>query len=69
MGDQLDFLRFPLGGLSKAETRAIAERLGLGVATKPDSQDICFVPDGKYTDVIERLRDLAHHLRQRQEVP
>ncbi len=54
--DQLDFLRFPLGGLSKAETRAIAERLGLGVAAKPDSQDICFVPDGKYTDVIERLR-------------
>ncbi|MEQ9143581.1 MAG: tRNA 2-thiouridine(34) synthase MnmA [Parvibaculaceae bacterium] len=54
--DQLDFLRFPLGGLSKAETRAIAERFGLSVAAKPDSQDICFVPDGRYTDVIERLR-------------
>lgn len=54
--DQLDYLRFPLGALSKAETRAIAERLELGVASKPDSQDICFVPDGKYTDVIERLR-------------
>ena len=54
--DQLDYLRFPLGGLSKAETRAIAERFGLSVAAKPDSQDICFVPDGRYTDVIERLR-------------
>ncbi len=54
--EQLDFLRFPLGGLSKAETRAIAERFGLSVATKPDSQDICFVPNGRYTDVIERLR-------------
>lgn len=54
--DQLDYLRFPLGGLSKAETRAIAQRFGLSVAAKPDSQDICFVPDGRYTDVIERLR-------------
>jgi len=54
--EQLDYLRFPLGGLSKAETRAMAETLGLSVANKPDSQDICFVPDGKYADVIERLR-------------
>lgn len=54
--EQLDFLRFPLGGLSKAETRAMAERFGLPVAMKPDSQDICFVPDGKYAEVIERLR-------------
>ncbi|MGF1456294.1 MAG: tRNA 2-thiouridine(34) synthase MnmA [Alphaproteobacteria bacterium] len=54
--DQLDFLRFPLGGLPKSETRALAARLGLEVATKPDSQDICFVPTGKYTSVIERLR-------------
>lgn len=54
--DQLDYLRFPLGGLSKAETRALAERFGLQVADKPDSQDICFVPNGRYTDVIERLR-------------
>jgi tRNA-uridine 2-sulfurtransferase len=54
--EQLDYLRFPLGGLSKAETRAMAERLGLSVASKPDSQDICFVPDGKYAEVIERLR-------------
>ncbi len=54
--DQLDFLRFPLGGLPKSETRALAARLGLSVADKPDSQDICFVPTGKYTSVIERLR-------------
>ncbi|MGI9414661.1 MAG: tRNA 2-thiouridine(34) synthase MnmA, partial [Hyphomicrobiales bacterium] len=53
---QLDFLRFPLGGLTKAETRALAEDLGLDIAAKPDSQDICFVPDGRYASVIERLR-------------
>lgn len=55
--EQLDFLRFPLGGLaSKAETRALAARHGLAVADKPDSQDICFVPDGDYAGVIEKLR-------------
>ncbi len=54
---QLDFLRFPLGGLaSKAETRALAARYGLAVADKPDSQDICFVPNGNYAAVIEKLR-------------
>jgi len=54
---QLDFLRFPLGRLaSKAETRALAAKHGLGVADKPDSQDICFVPNGDYAAVIERLR-------------
>jgi len=54
---QLDFLRFPLGGLAtKAETRALAARHGLAVADKPDSQDICFVPNGNYAAVIERLR-------------
>ncbi|WP_395685629.1 tRNA 2-thiouridine(34) synthase MnmA [Aestuariivirga sp.] len=53
---QLDYLRFPLGALSKAETRAIAASLGLGVADKPDSQDICFVPGGRYADLIRRLR-------------
>jgi tRNA-specific 2-thiouridylase len=54
---QLGFLRFPLGGLaSKAETRALAARYGLPVADKPDSQDICFVPDGSYAAVIEALR-------------
>jgi len=53
---QLSFLRFPLGGLPKDETRAIAQRLGLAVATKPDSQDICFVPGGNYAEVVERLR-------------
>lgn len=58
--DQLDYLRFPLGGLPKSETRAIAERLGLVVADKPDSQDICFVPSGKYTNVIDRIRPHAH---------
>ncbi|MEM7546143.1 MAG: tRNA 2-thiouridine(34) synthase MnmA [Pseudomonadota bacterium] len=55
--DQLDFIRFPLGHLpSKAETRALAAKFGLAVADKPDSQDICFVPNGKYADVIEKLR-------------
>ena len=55
--EQLDFLRFPLGGLaSKAETRALASRFGLSVADKPDSQDICFVPNGDYASVIEKLR-------------
>lgn len=54
--DQLAFLRFPLGGLPKAETRAHAHRLGLTVADKPDSQDICFVPDGNYTKIVEKLR-------------
>jgi tRNA-uridine 2-sulfurtransferase len=53
---QLDFLRFPLGGMSKEETRAHAHRLGLEVADKPDSQDICFVPNGRYGDVVRRLR-------------
>jgi len=53
---QLDFLRFPLGGLEKAEVRRVAAGLGLGVADKPDSQDICFVPEGRYTTVIDRLR-------------
>ena len=53
---QIDFLRFPLGFLTKTETRAIAAELGLAVAAKPDSQDICFVPDGRYADVILKLR-------------
>ncbi|MEM1079478.1 MAG: tRNA 2-thiouridine(34) synthase MnmA [Pseudomonadota bacterium] len=55
--EQLDYLRFPLGHLtSKAETRALAARYGLSVADKPDSQDICFVPNGNYAAVIEKLR-------------
>ena len=54
--DQLDFLRFPLGGLPKSETRDLAARFDLEVADKPDSQDICFVPNGKYADVITKLR-------------
>src|SRR5215471_2829190 len=53
---QLDFLRFPLGGLPKAETRALAQRFALPVAAKPDSQDICFVPSGKYAAIVEKLR-------------
>ncbi len=56
---QLAFLRFPLGGLDKAETRALAERLDLPVAAKPDSQDICFVPDGGYARIVETLRPEA----------
>ncbi|KAA5804115.1 tRNA 2-thiouridine(34) synthase MnmA [Alkalicaulis satelles] len=54
--EQLDFLRFPLGHLTKDQTRALAEAFGLIVAAKPDSQDICFVPDGDYARVVERLR-------------
>src|SRR5689334_11940354 len=54
--DQLDFLRFPLGDLPKDEVRKIAATLDLEVATKPDSQDICFVPDGDYAGLIKRLR-------------
>jgi tRNA-specific 2-thiouridylase len=53
---QLDFLRFPLGGLPKPAVRQAAAELGLSVADKPDSQDICFVPEGKYTTLIDRLR-------------
>ena len=53
---QLEFLRFPLGDLPKEEVRRIAGELGLAVADKPDSQDICFVPEGKYASVVERLR-------------
>ena len=54
--EQLDFLRFPLGTLPKAEVRALAGRFGLEVADKADSQDICFVPTGRYSDVVARLR-------------
>ncbi len=55
--EQLAYLRFPLGHLgSKAETRALAAKYGLAVADKPDSQDICFVPNGDYAAVIEKLR-------------
>ncbi|MEM7619163.1 MAG: tRNA 2-thiouridine(34) synthase MnmA [Pseudomonadota bacterium] len=54
--EQLSFLRFPLGGLKKSETRSLAEKYNLKIAHKPDSQDICFVPSGRYTQVIERLR-------------
>jgi tRNA-specific 2-thiouridylase len=57
--EQLDMLRFPLGDLTKGETRELARRFGLSVAEKEDSQDICFVPQGKYTDVIERLMPSA----------
>jgi tRNA-uridine 2-sulfurtransferase len=54
--EQLGMLRFPLGELPKDETRALARELGLAVADKADSQDICFVPQGKYSDIIERLK-------------
>ena len=57
--EQLGFLRFPLGAMEKSETRRLAVELGLSVASKPDSQDICFVPTGKYTDVIEKIRPNA----------
>ncbi len=54
--EQLDFLRFPLGGMRKDDVRRAAAALGLQVAAKPDSQDICFVPAGKYSDIVEKLR-------------
>src|SRR4030095_13921766 len=54
--DQLDYLRFPLGDLPKSETRKLAADAGLVVAEKPDSQDICFVPDGDYAGLVKRLR-------------
>lgn len=57
--EQIDYLRFPLGHLSKAETRALAEEMGLVVAKKADSQDICFVPQGKYSDIVNKLRPNA----------
>ena len=54
--EQLDYLRFPLGGLPKQDVRALAEDAGLVVANKPDSQDICFVPDGDYARVVRKVR-------------
>jgi tRNA-specific 2-thiouridylase len=54
--DQLDFLRFPLGDMPKDEVRRIAAEVGLEVAAKPDSQDICFVPDGDYAGLVKRIR-------------
>ncbi len=54
--DQLDFLRFPLGAVPKSEVRRMAQELGLAVAEKPDSQDICFVPNGGYAEVVKKLR-------------
>jgi len=56
---QLDYLRFPLGGLPKPRVRELAAELGLGVAAKPDSQDICFVPDGDYASLVKKLRPEA----------
>ncbi len=57
--DQLDFLRFPLGALPKARVRELATEMGLAVAGKPDSQDICFVPDGDYAGLVKKLRPEA----------
>lgn len=57
--EQVDYLRFPLGHLPKSETRGIARELGLVVAEKSDSQDICFVPQGKYADIINKLNPTA----------
>jgi tRNA-specific 2-thiouridylase len=57
--EQLGYLRFPLGDMTKAQTRELARRFGLGVADKHDSQDICFVPTGRYSDIISRLRPNA----------
>jgi tRNA-specific 2-thiouridylase len=53
---QLDYLRFPIGEMDKREVRAIAAELGLLVADKPDSQDICFVPDGKYANIVQKMK-------------
>ncbi|MES2441726.1 MAG: tRNA 2-thiouridine(34) synthase MnmA [Pseudomonadota bacterium] len=56
---QLDYLRFPLGGMPKAAVRELAAEMGLGVSGKPDSQDICFVPDGDYASLVKKLRPEA----------
>jgi len=53
---QLDYLRFPLGDMEKSQVRALAAELGLVNAAKPDSQDICFVPEGRYTEIVKKLR-------------
>ncbi|WP_210257065.1 tRNA 2-thiouridine(34) synthase MnmA [Devosia sp. MC1541] len=57
--DQLDFLRFPLGGMGKPQVRELARELGLEIAEKHDSQDICFVPQGKYSDIIRKMHPEA----------
>src|SRR5213080_458308 len=57
--EQLDYLRFPLGDLTKPQVRELARRFGLNVADKQDSQDICFVPTGRYTDIVGRLKPNA----------
>ncbi|MFB2553904.1 tRNA 2-thiouridine(34) synthase MnmA [Ensifer soli] len=57
--EQIDYLRFPLGHLTKAETRRLAAEMGLAIAAKADSQDICFVPQGKYSDIVSRLKPEA----------
>ena len=49
-------MRFPLGSLTKEETRSVAENMNLNVSEKPDSQDICFVPEGNYADIVRKLR-------------
>ena len=59
--EQLDFLRYPLGGLPKSEVRALAEAAGLRNAAKPDSQDICFVPDGDYAKIVRAIRPEGGH--------
>lgn len=58
--EQLDYIDFPLGGLTKDQTREMAVKYGLSVADKPDSQDICFVPNGDYAKVVEKLRPEAY---------
>ncbi len=57
--EQVDYIRFPLGDLPKTETRELAKELGLEISQKPDSQDICFVPQGKYSDIINKLQPQA----------
>jgi tRNA-specific 2-thiouridylase len=58
--EQLPFLEFPLGSMSKAETRQLAEKYNLSISNKPESQDICFVPNGNYADIVKKLRPESH---------
>ena len=59
--EQLSYLEFPLGGMTKFQTRQLAKKYNLSISSKPESQDICFVPDGNYAEIVKKLRPESHH--------